>query len=186
MKSVYANIDRWVVAQALLNATLQCVQPAGRLGRESGVFWLGTRGDTARVVAIAFPHGAGVEDHAGYWRVSPEVFGTTTRWAVTRGICLLGMVHTHLPGVPLKLSHTDRRCGVHAPGILEVIIGNGGNAADHRQWAWHVFENAEYHSIRGRELMHRIIVNKTDRYIGCTVNATSYEEWKEDYDLSSS
>ena len=180
MKAVYPAIDRWAVTPNVFKTTLRCVRPAGRDGRESGVFWLGTRARTAQISAVVFPHGSGVEERAGYWQVSPEVFGTVTRWAATRSLCLLGVVHVHLPGVPIKPSPTDRDCGIRIPGILEVIIGNGGADSHYKHWGWHIFEDIDFRLKTTRELGRRLRIQQSAAFEACVVDAVRFQDLKED------
>ena len=153
---VYPPIRRWNIAEAALRATLTGVRPAGLLGRESGAFWLGDRAAEAHVTFVVLPSGQGVVESRGCWRVSAEVFGSVTRWAVPRRLSLLGMAHTHMPGVPVLLSQTDRNHGVHVPGLLEVVIGNAGADTNHREWGWYVREGEDYHQLLEPELSVRI------------------------------
>lgn len=179
MKAVYPPIDQWVVSQRVLNATLECVRPAGRNGRESGVLWLGTRASTAQIFAIAFPRGPGVEERPGRWHLSPEVFGSATRWAALRKLCLLGIAHIHPNGIPPRPSSTDEERGVRIPGILEVIIGNGGEDSDHRDWGWHVFEEDIYRPLSFHEVEQRIRIQESGVFAGCSANAVRYEDWED-------
>jgi len=128
-------------------------RPGTRPGvREAGALWLGVREDVARTAAVVFLNGEGVEASRGRWKVSPEVFGVVTRWAKPRGLCLLGVVHTHLHGVPARLSRADREHNVQVPGVLAVVIGEGGWDEDHTIWGWYVYENQDYRPILVGEL----------------------------------
>jgi len=167
---VYPRIRRWDIADAALRATLAGVQSAGLLGRESGALWLGERAAVARVTSVVLPSGVGVAESPGCWRVSPEVFGSVARWALPRRLCLLGMAHTHMPGIPALLSSTDRRHGVHVPGFLEVVIGNAGRDGNHRGWGWHVREEQDYQRLTEPELSARIWIDFD----------TSVEVWRAD------
>lgn len=153
---VYPPIRRWIIAEAALRATLAGVRPAGLLGRESGAFWLGDRVAVARVTSVVLPSGEGIVESRGCWRVSPEVFGSITRWAVPRRLCLLGMAHTHMPGVPALLSRTDRSQSVQVPGFLEVVVGNAGADNNHREWGWYVCEEQGYQHLLEPELSVRV------------------------------
>jgi len=145
-----------MVPDAALSATLAAVRPAGLSGNESGVFWLGERASIARIRSVVIPSGAGVVESPGCWQVSADVFGSITRWAVPRRLCLLGMAHTHMPDVPVALSRTDRTHSVQVPGLLEIIIGNAGEDANHREWAWYVREERGYHQLTESELSIRV------------------------------
>jgi proteasome lid subunit RPN8/RPN11 len=95
-----------------------------------------------------------------HWRVGAEVFGTISRWAKPRGLSLLGIVHTHLPGVPARLSWADRHQSVRVPGILAVVIGNGGQDADHLDWGWYVCARDDYRRLHRTELVRRVRLNE--------------------------
>jgi hypothetical protein len=152
MKEPYPRINRWVLPSSAFSATLRAVQEEGQSVREAGALWLGSRADTAHVTAIVFPTGKGVQATAGNWKVSPEVFGVVTRWAKPHGLCLLGVVHTHLRGVPPRLSLADREYSVQVPGMLAVVIGEGGYESDHLNWGWYVYENNSYRKLLALEV----------------------------------
>jgi hypothetical protein len=158
----YPTIKEWVVSDAAREATLDGVRPAGREARESGAFWLGARKAIAEVTVVVLPKGRGVEESIGHWQVTPEVFGEISRWAKPRGLTLLGIAHTHVRGVPARLSWSDRHRSVSVPGILSVVIGNGGEDVDHCTWGWYVYEGDDYREILRPELMQRVRGNSTD------------------------
>jgi hypothetical protein len=152
MNEPYPHINRWVLPSAAFSATLRAVQEEGQSVREAGALWLGSRADTAHVTAIVFPTGKGVHATAGKWKVSPEIFGVVTRWAKPQGLCLLGVVHTHLHGVPPRLSGADREYSVQVPGMLAVVIGEGGHECDHHNWGWYLYENNDYRQLLPQEV----------------------------------
>jgi proteasome lid subunit RPN8/RPN11 len=152
MYEPYPRINRWVLPSPALSATLRTVQKEGQSVREAGALWLGSRGDTSRITALVFPTGKGVEANASKWKVSPEVFGVVTRWAKPNGLCLLGVVHTHLHGVPARLSRADREYSVQVPGMLAVVIGEGGHERDHLNWGWYLYQGNEYRQLPSREV----------------------------------
>ena len=160
MDSPYPAIDAWVFPKAALKATVAAVRPSGQLGRESGVFWIGERTSTSRVTHVVHPRGLGVGEHPGQWQVSPEVFGIISRWAKERAKSLLGVAHIHGPGVPPRLSRPDRKQSVQAPGVLSVVIGNGGDDKDLHDWGWYVYETDDYRQMPLRELDQRIRVDE--------------------------
>ena len=162
MTPTYPDIREWVVPDAARTATLDGVRPAGKAGRESGAFWLGARAAIARVTVVVLPQGPGVEESIGHWRVSPEVFGTISRWAKPRGLTLLGIAHTHVRGVPARLSWSDRHRSVCVPGILSVVIGDGGKDDDHYNWGWYVYEGDDYRELLRMELTQRVLGDSTD------------------------
>lgn len=163
MTSAYPTIKRWVIPAKVFLATLEGVRPAGLLGRECGAFWLGDRTHKARVTTVILPCGEGVQESSGCWRVSPEVFGAITRWAVPRKRCLLAIAHTHMSGVGISLSWTDRNRSVRVPGILAVVIGDAGQHDDHRKWGWHVHEDGRYRQLLEPELSVRVRVQWDDQ-----------------------
>jgi len=154
----YPPIEHWLVPKNLFERTIEGVLPATQHRRESGALWLGAREKIAKISAVLFPQGMGVEERRYSWRVSPEVFGAVTRWAAPRSLCLLAVVHTHLPGVPSVLSWTDRAFGVRVPGVLAIVISEGGYETDYRRWGWYVFENSDYTRFSGSEIASRVTV----------------------------
>ena len=150
------------MSDAARQATLDGVRPAGREARESGAFWLGAREAIARVTVVVLPKGRGVEESIGHWRVTHEVFGEISRWAKPRRFTLLGIAHTHVRGVPARLSWSDRHRSVCVPGILSVVIGNGGEDDNHYTWGWYVYDGDDYREILRPELTQRVRDNSTD------------------------
>ncbi len=163
MQNLYPRIDRWIIPEGVLAATLKGVRPPGRCGRESGAFWLGARAAIAQIRIVVLPAGPGVEESPGQWLVSPEVFGAVTRWAKPRGLTLLGIVHTHVLGVPPRLSWADRHLTVQVPGILAIVIGNGGEDSDYREWGWYVYEESGYRELVPSELAERLDIQPQRR-----------------------
>lgn len=170
------GIDQWVIAEGVVRRTLDAVRPTGRAGREAGAFWLGSREPTAHIHAVVLPHGIGVEEHRGRWTVSPEVFGVVTRWAKPRNLCLLGVAHTHVRGVPPVLSWSDRNLGVRFPDMLAAIIGNGGDDSDHREWGWYVFEGGDYRSLTRHELRERITIDPAGQFEAWSADANCVQQ----------
>ncbi len=156
MGQPYPAIARWSVPLVVLSATLDAVHPSRHPGVETGVFWLGRRHSASTVSAVVMPRGVGVDEQAGGWRVSPEVFGTIGSWATTRGISLLAVCHTHGGPSPAQLSRRDRTHSVKAPGILSVVIGRDGDEPNPGQWGWYVWEHGDYRMLGTEELSHRL------------------------------
>lgn len=152
MSQLYPDIHRWAVPQAALSKTVAAVLPTGRAGRETGVFWLGERSTTATVSVLVMPSGHGVEEGPELWRVSPAVFGAISLWAKPKHLALLAIAHIHLPGIPTALSWADRNLSVQVPGILAIVIGNGGADHDHSRWSWYVYDSNEYRKMTKSQL----------------------------------
>jgi proteasome lid subunit RPN8/RPN11 len=164
LKAVYPSIEQWTVGEGFLQATLKGVYGAAQFGRESGAFWLGKREANARITALVFPRGPGVEEARGLWRVSPELFGAVTRWAVPRDLCLLAVAHTHTGCTKPFLSWTDRTFGVRIPGILAIVIGSGGKEHNYFRWGWYVFEENDYRQILRSEMRKRLRLDPSQRF----------------------
>jgi hypothetical protein len=156
--NIYPPIEEWLVPERVWAATLAGVQPSGQLGLESGAFWLGNRSSRTKIEAVVLPSGPGVEEHPYQWRVSPEVFGEVARWAKPLGLTLLAVAHTHITGVPVDLSWADRTRSVQVPGMLAVVIGNGGQDAVFTEWGWFIYESNDYREISRPELLNRVRV----------------------------
>lgn len=163
----YPTVRGWVVAEALLRATLDGLRKAGAFRRESGAFWLGSREAEARVSAVVFPRGPGVKEAPGLWRVSPEVFGAITRWAVPLRLCLLAVVHTHIGGGDPFLSWTDRTFGVRVPGVLAVVIPRGGKDPEYLHWGWYVFDKDDYRQLSNSEITERVRIDSRNHFEAC-------------------
>jgi proteasome lid subunit RPN8/RPN11 len=164
LKAVYPPVEQWTVGEGFLQATLNGVYSAGEFGRESGAFWLGKREANARVTALVFPHGPGVEEARGHWTVSPEVFGAVTRWAMPRDLRLLAVAHTHIGCAKPFLSWTDRTFGVRVPGILAIVIGDGGREHNCFRWGWYVFEENDYRRMQRPEVRKRLRVEASQHF----------------------
>jgi hypothetical protein len=172
---IYPRIDRWLVPVNVWAATLAGVLDAGRRGCESGAFWLGTRCSLAEIQAVILPSGAGVEEHPYQWRVSPEVFGEISSWAKPRGLSLLGIAHTHMVGVPVDLSMANRLWSVQVPGVLSVVIGDGGMENEFTRWGWFVYEKNDYRRMPLVELLSRVQL-RTEGTLG-VYRADSFGIW---------
>jgi len=176
MAENYPSIDQWVVSEGVLRRTLDGIRPIGQSGREAGAFWLGRREAMTHICSVVLPHGIGVEEHRGRWTVSPEVFGAITRWAKPRNLSLLAVAHTHVRGVPPVLSWSDRNLGVRVPGMLAVVIGNGGDDSDHLQWGWYVFEDGDYRSFSAHEVGERIKIDQNGEFDSWTADASGVQQ----------
>jgi hypothetical protein len=163
MSQLYPEIEKWAVPQAALAKTVAAVLPTGLAGRETGVFWLGERSTIATVSALVMPSGQGVEEHPEQWKVSPAVYGAISLWAKPKHLALLAIAHIHLPGVPVALSWADRNLSVQVPGILAIVIGNGGADRDHSQWSWNVYNRNEYRKMTPPQLGDRIDITPNGR-----------------------
>lgn len=155
----YPPIERWLVPQAALDATLEAVVPASRRGNESGSFLLGRRERVTRTSVVVLPRGPGVEETPWYWKVGAEVFGQISSWAKPRGLALLAILHTHLTDVPARLSRADRTRSVRAPGVLAVVIGDGGEDRNAHAWGWYVYDSDDYRRLDESELARRVEID---------------------------
>lgn len=177
MSGLYPDIDRWVIPRTLLAKTSAVVLAAGHAGRETGVFWLGERSSTATMSAIVVPAGEGVEERPEQWRVSSSVFGAISLWAKPRDLVLLAIAHIHLAGVPVVLSWADRNLSVQVPGILAIVIGNGGADREYADWGWYVYERTDYRKMTSAELEQRLDIQALGRFSTWRADARSvYEE----------
>lgn len=141
---------------SVLDATLAAVRDGAARDVESGVFWMGERSDSAIVQVVMMPRGRGVEERPDQWKVSADVYAAISRWAVPRGMSLLGWIHTHARGIPARLSEADRTRSIRAPGVLAVVIGSGGDEEDPDRWGWYVYESGGYKPMSGDERQDRI------------------------------
>jgi len=137
--SPYPPIERWLISRAACELTRASVRLAGRLGTESGVFWLGTRAATSAVAVVAKPVGGGVIEEPWQWSVAAELYAAAAVYAKPLGLSLLAVVHTHLSTRPPRMSVTDRTRGLQVPDALAVIIGSAGAERDPARWGWFAY-----------------------------------------------
>lgn len=152
MVNPYPDIRTWAVPTGVLAATLEAVHPSTHPGVEAGVFWLGNRDTEASVTAVVIPHGRGVDELPGCWRVSPEVFGRIGSWATATGVTLLGVCHTHSGPSPARLSIRDRTHSIKVPSILAVVIARDGLESEPELWGWYVWRDGDYQPLRSNRL----------------------------------
>jgi hypothetical protein len=176
--SPYPPIREWQISQAVIEATLAAVAPTGRSGRESGVFWLGSREWVSVVRAVVRLHEPGVVEAVGRWVVSPEAYGVVGRLAREHELTLLGSAHTHGVEVPVKLSATDRKHGTRVPDILAVVIGNYGADRNPTRWSWNTFKDGDFSELRGRDRSKRIKITAGSVALW-QANATGSAVWGE-------
>ena len=174
----YPAIERWLFAEGVLQQTIEGIRAIGQSEKEAGAFWLGKREQTAHVSFVVLPHGIGVEESCGRWVVSAEVFGAITRWAKPRDLCLLGVAHSHIRGVPPVLSWTDRNLGVRVPGSIAAVIGNAGEDADYRRWGWYVFEGEEYRRFTREEITNRISIDSSGKFEVWMADSKGVHVWE--------
>lgn len=175
--ALYPDVRFWVIPQDLLGVTRQVIREDGQDVRESGALWLGKRSKISDVTAVVFPRGKGVCQSASRWKVAPEVFGSVTRWAKARSLSLLGVIHSHLPGVPPRFSRADREYSVQVPGVLGVVIGEGGAEKEYWRWGWYLFDRGNYKGLTAQELKERFLINVGSSFEVAEVDADSVREW---------
>jgi proteasome lid subunit RPN8/RPN11 len=178
----YPPIERWLVPQAALDATVEAVVEASRRGNESGSFLLGHREQTARASVVVLPRGRGVEETPWYWKVGAEVFGQISSWAKPRDLTLLAILHTHLAGAPARLSHADRTRSVRTPGVLAIVIGRGGEERDPSAWGWYVYDLDDYRGFDESEFAARVDIDPLTNVDVCRADASGV--WPIDGELA--
>jgi hypothetical protein len=162
MRDPYPQINTWAIPSGVVNTTLDAVHPSTHPGVEAGVFWLGPRVAAARVDAVVIPRGDGVEERAGCWRVTPEVFGRIGSWATTSGVSLLAVCHTHGGRSPAQLSRRDRTHSIKAPGVLAIVIGHNGDEPEPGRWGWYVWQDGDYRTLTARDRSVRLRLDDGD------------------------
>lgn len=159
----YPPIERWLIPSMACEQTRNALKPAGRDGRESGVFWLGERAATSSIKAVVKPVGSGVVESPWQWSVSPEIYAAVTAWAKPRGLTLLAAVHSHLSARPPRMSLTDRTQGLKVPDAVAVILPAGGAEPDPTRWGWFVYTDGDYLTLTDAAIAARV------RFISGTV-----------------
>jgi hypothetical protein len=149
-------IERWRLPRSACERTRDTVIPAGLRGNESGVFWIGQRSAVSSISAVVFPSGPGVIETPGRWSVGAEVYAAAAVWAKPRRLSLLAVIHTHLSGIPPRMSYTDQTRGLRVQGALAIIIGGGGQESDLDAWGWYVYDGDGYRELGERERRERV------------------------------
>jgi proteasome lid subunit RPN8/RPN11 len=76
----------------------------------------------------------------------------------------LAVAHTHIGGTKPFLSWTDRTFGVRIPGILAIVIGNGGKEHNYLRWGWYVFEEDDYRQMLRPEITKRLRLHPSQHF----------------------
>lgn len=137
MTAHYEPVSRWNIPRGVVDTTLRGIRRAGMDNLEGGAFWLGRRESTSMVRTVVLLEGPGVAAGAGYFEVSPMVFGQVGVWAADREQVLLAVVHSHWGETATLMSPTDRRGAVHVPDVLTVIVPGFGRVTDPSRWGFH-------------------------------------------------
>lgn len=166
----YPPIERWLIPRPACELTTESVQPAGRRGTESGVFWLGTRAAISAVAVVAKPVGDGVIEEPWQWSVSAELYAAATAYAKPLGLSLLAVVHTHLSTRPPRMSITDRALGLQVPDALAVIIGAAGAERDSARWGWFAYGADGYRKIAAGRIT---LTEGSAEYVEITIGEAS-------------
>ena len=129
----------------------------------------GTNVGVARLNGVIYPlvragYVADTSPFEQHWRFAQWVYANQdrflemARWAKPLGLTLIAVAHTHIRGVPVDLSWADRTRSVQVPGMLAVVIGNGGHDAVFTDWGWFIYEQNDYREISRSELLNRVRV----------------------------
>jgi hypothetical protein len=122
--------------------------------------WLGDRNSTARVTAVALPHGPGVVEKPGFWQMSTEVYGQVGEWASRRSVVLLALVHSHRVKGGNYLSELDQFASVHVPDFLSIVVGGFGSDSSPSLWGYHVFEGTSFKRLTTTEVAQRLVFQR--------------------------
>jgi hypothetical protein len=143
---------RWRVPKGAATATLIGLRRAGRLGREGGALWLGTRAPDSIVMTVVLPHGDGVVEHPEFWEMSTDVYARIGTWGYENRQVLLALVHSHRGPDAVQLSRTDQFATVHVIDFLSIVVGGYGVVTEPRRWGFHRFDGCHFLRLSRREV----------------------------------
>jgi hypothetical protein len=131
---------RWIVPQAVLNASYKELASNGARGREGIALWAGVRASDgsepepyARITHVVLLRGPGVIRGRGYISITPELLNEVTDALAEadEDLYLVGQIHGHPPMATTDLSEVDIAYGIRTPQYLSVVapcFGMSGNA----------------------------------------------------------
>lgn len=134
----FPSISRFVVSPSLLHETLRALQEEGQYSVESMVFWAGHLShDAATITHLIVPKGPGVFKHPLQIRISDAVVAALFDVLDPPRLVLLAQVHTHLEEA--FHSAVDDHFSFDTPGLLSVVVPNGGagTSSDWERWSFY-------------------------------------------------
>lgn len=141
--SLYEPVDTWVMPMTYLRDSIAEMAPDGMNGNEGITLWAGTlESGVARLSLLIGLHGPDIEKNPLYIKISCDLFNRVSALCRTRGLTLLGQIHSH-PKTFTDLSDVDRRYGIGVPYFLSVVAPHYAQRAD---TGWddcgvHIFES---------------------------------------------
>jgi len=118
----YRTPDRWLLADGLLQATMQELAIDGGLHREGVAFFLGRHKDTvAHITHLCTLRGDKLDKTVDHLRIDPALMNEVTDLSIAEDLHLVGQIHSHGPGYGTDLSYPDHFYGIRVPGFLSLV-----------------------------------------------------------------
>lgn len=150
----------WSLPSDLLDASVEVMRPAGRLGHEGLALWLG-RADNgrAKVTHMVSLHGPGFRNAPLQLRLSWNTMAKLTELAGKLDAYLVGQIHSH-PRNFIELSDVDKVHGIRCQGYLSLVCPEYAQrkVTQLHECGVHTFEGEDYRRLSTPEVCRRIQV----------------------------
>ncbi|MEV2193605.1 Mov34/MPN/PAD-1 family protein [Streptomyces phaeochromogenes] len=122
-----------------LDAFIDDVRRHGRLGRETGGFFLTTPEDRD-VRAVALAGSRGIDRAYGRFVIGLQAIDKAFAYAEERGLQVRAMLHSHPRGA--FLSRTDLRHSLRVPGFVNAVVPTFAEPpTDPSLWGWWQYDD---------------------------------------------
>lgn len=126
------------IAPRSLDGFVDDVRRHGRLGRETGAFFL-TAPEGRDVTVVAFAGDSGVDRAYGRFVIGLEAIDQVFTYAEECGLQVRAMLHSH-PRAAF-LSHTDLKYSLRVRGFVNAVVPTFAEPpADPSRWGWWQFD----------------------------------------------
>lgn len=164
--ALYDKMEGWDLPQAVVEWSFAEMRRRGEDGAEGIAFWAGrAEGAIARVSHAFIVRGRHVLCRRGILELESSLVNDLTDEVLTRGLYLIGQVHSHPPGASVRMSDTDQRYGIVAPSYLSVIVPDfaGGEWQKRSTWGVHVYGPARrWRTLPTTEALQRIAISERE------------------------
>ena len=148
----------WNMPNDLLDASVEVMRPAGRLGNEGLALWLGrVDGRRATVTHVVSLQGPGFLSAPQQLRLSWRTMARLTELTGDLDTYLVGQIHSH-PKNFIDLSDVDKVYGIRCQDYLSVVCPDYAqrNVNHLRECGVHLFDDGNYRRLSVTEVCLRI------------------------------
>lgn len=152
---------RWQVPSAAIQHSMAEMAMDGNRGCEGIAMWLGhVQDDIAIITHIAVLRGPRIKKTSHQIVISADLVNDLTDVTIDLNVMLIGQIHSHGPLYGTRLSETDKRFGVVAPGYLSAVAPNYAmdSSIGIDEVGFHVFEAGGWRRLDASEARDRIVI----------------------------